>query len=656
MGLLDALQDKGFRNDVADGLRNALNRGLLGGVLGAPVDLATMALRPLGYKVEQPVMGSEWIGQKLQDAGMVSNKRNHLAEMMAGLLDPATMATGAVKAGAGLAMLAGATKGAGRTADALNAAKLAEIRLVESPAFAQLKGQDRQRALDGVRSFAQGKSIPRSSGLLSSFANGEEDIARSMMSNPGYKAAGAIPQADMARAVNQRKVYRAEPATTPGPKASEQEWADWGNQHGVNMTRTPSQPLMSDGQPLVDPRTGRVIEVPGGLDGTFTIPDLFHIKANNFDPNALPQSVHNDLMKKFMRTHTPANPDQVDTFNQLNFALLSPNAPLTQNEFLQARARLTNMDELQALAGRVGEDGLNQTAAQQLGVGAAGNGGMGTLGTADLGNQAMLAKLILDKPEMFTIQPGETMRDVTMRVMNQVPGLGPKTASLGTPWLDLNKANTSAVDLHMIRNNYPRMLNDPDVGDAFRGRMAQLLKTDATPDAILAHPDAERRAIEIIGGTDLSRKYRLKDGSLNNVPSSATPDKLAYEPDSLRDFNPFYSKVVEYVDQSRGANPEIPLFPEQWRLWDGFRGRVEPHEFAHPDFRLLPRQSWSEMQDALTAHKQAGYTQANTPVMQPSDWRKMYYGVTTPEMLGLLAGGSAAAGYGLKASGLLDDQ
>lgn len=123
MGLLDALQDKGFRNDVADGLRNALNRGLLGGVLGAPVDLATMALRPLGYKVEQPVMGSEWIGQKLQDAGMVSNKRNHLAEMMAGLLDPATMATGAVKAGAGLAMLAGATKGAGRTADALNAAK-----------------------------------------------------------------------------------------------------------------------------------------------------------------------------------------------------------------------------------------------------------------------------------------------------------------------------------------------------------------------------------------------------------------------------------------------------------------------------------------------------------------------------------------------------
>jgi len=59
MGLLDALQDKGFRNDVAGGLRNALNRGLLGGVLGAPVDLATMALRPLGYKVEQPVMGSD---------------------------------------------------------------------------------------------------------------------------------------------------------------------------------------------------------------------------------------------------------------------------------------------------------------------------------------------------------------------------------------------------------------------------------------------------------------------------------------------------------------------------------------------------------------------------------------------------------------------
>lgn len=565
------------------------------------------------------------------------------------------------KVAGGIGLLAGAMKsskaGSG-VIDAVNAAKMAEIRLMESAAFQKLKGQDKQRAIDAVRAMADGTQIPRKSGLLSSFANGEEDIVSSMMSSPGYKVAGAVPQADMARAVGQRKVYRAEPATTPGAGASEQEWADWGSKYGVNMTRTPSQPLIdpATGTQIVDKLTGKPIEIPGGLEGKFTLPDMFHIKANNFDPNSLPQSVHNELMKKFMRTHTPANPDQVDMFNQLNFALLSPNAPLTQNEFLQARARLTNMDELQALAGRVGEDGLGKTAAQQLGVGAAGNGGMGVLGTADLGNQAMLAKLILDKPEMFQIQPGETMRDVTMRVMNQVPGLGPKTASLGTPWLDLNRANTSAVDLHMIRNNYQRMLSDPDVGEAFRNRMAALLKTEATPEAILAHPDAEQRAIEVIGGTDMSKKYRLKDGLLNNIPASSTPEKLAYEPESFRDFNPFYNKVVDYVDQSRGATPDIPLFPEQWRLWDGFRGRVEPHEFAHPDFRLLPKQSWTEMQNALTAHKEAGYTQSSNQVMKPSDWRRMYYGASTPEFMGLLGLGAAGVGYGAKQAGFLDGQ
>jgi len=536
--------------------------------------------------------------------------------------------------------------GSGKLADAL-------IKMQESPAFAKLRPLEKQSAVTSLTQSFSGDAIPRTSGNIRSAVGNEEDIGRSLMNLPAFKVSGQIPKSTVDNAVGNRALYRAEPPTTPGAGASEKDWADWGSHYGVNMTRTPNQALLdSSGKPLIDGRTGNPISIPGGLDGTFTIPDLLHIKANNFDPNFLPQDVHNSLMKKFMRTHTPANPDQVDMFNQLNFALLSPNAPLTQNEFLQARARLTNMDELKALAGRVGEPGLSSTAAQQLGVGGAGaSGGMGVLGTADLGNQAMLAKLILDKPEMFQIGPGETMRDVTMRVMNQVPGLGPKTASLGTPWLDLNNANTSAVDLHMIRNNYPRMLTDPDVGEAFTNRMSGLLKVNPDPAAILAHPDAEEKAISVIGGTDVSRKYRLKDGSLNNIPPSATPDRLAYEPESMRDFNPFYSKVVDYVDQSRGANPEIPLFPEQWRLWDRYRQRVEPHEFAHPDFRLLPKQSWTEMQGALQAHKDAGYTQSINPVMNPSDWRSLYYGNATVPMLGMTAAGAAGAAYGLNQYG-----
>jgi hypothetical protein len=505
---------------------------------------------------------------------------------------------------------------------------------------AGLKPSEKDKFVRVYNAMESGDTIPRSTKNVQEVVGDEKDIARSLLTDPTYKQLGQIPIEDIDAALSARKRYRSEPAKTPGKNASEQDWAKWGEAHGVNMTRTPDVSLG-----ITDLTSKREVKIPGGLEGTFTIPDLFHMKAQNINPASLPKDVHDQLMKKFIRTHNIENPDEVDIFNRLNFALLSPNAPLTPNEFLAQRARLVNKEELEALASRVGEQNLAQTAGEQLGVGAAGRGGMGVAGTANLGNQATLAKLILEKPEMFKIQPGETMRDVTMRVMNQVPGLGPKTASLGTPWLDLNKANTSAVDLHMIRNSYKRMLDDPEVGEAFRERMGSLLKTEPTTEAILnVDPKkVEDAAIGIIGGTDLSRMYRLKTGELNKIPASSTPDKLAYEPKSFREFNPFYNKVVDYVDESRGANPVIELFPEQWRKWDIYRQRIEPHEFAHPDFRKLPRQSWSEMADSLSAHKEAGYTQANDPVMKDSDWRKLYYGRVSPEALLPLGAASAGA-------------
>jgi len=508
----------------------------------------------------------------------------------------------------------------------------AELRLVNSEAFGKLKGQEKNQALEAFRAKQDGTGVGRSMKELKAAVGGEEDIARSLMQSPAFKISGVVPKSVIDDAMMTRGRMRAEPATTPGPKASEAEWKDWGAKHGVNMTLTEPKSLG-----VSDLTSKREVKIPGGLEGTFTVPDMFWMKANNIDPASLPKKTHDELMQKLIRTHEVQNPDQVDMFNRLNFALLSPNAPLTPNEFLAQRMRLVNQDELQALAGRVGEPGLSRTAQLQTGVQAAGRGGMGVLGTADLGNQAMLAKLILDKPEMFQMAPGETMRDVTMRVMNQVPGLGPKTASLGTPWLNLEKANTSAVDLHMIRNSYERMLDDPIVGQAFRDRMAGKLKTDATTEAILGKPvkDVEKAAIDVIGGSSLSKTYRTKTGELNDIPGVATPEKLAYEPKQLQDFNPFYKRVVDYVDESRGPNPTIELFPEQWRKWDVYRQRLEPHEFAHPDYRLLPRQSWTEMKDSLTAHKKAGYTQAENPVMAPSDWRELYYG------------GGAAAGSAL---------
>ena len=525
-------------------------------------------------------------------------------------------------------------------AQALTKADKAEARLLKSKEFGALKGQDRDRAIESVRAKAENTGIPRSMEELKLAVGNEEDIARSLMNNPGFKVGQVVPEEAVNRAMMARGQMRMEAPQTPGPNAPEADWAKWGESHGVNMTVTPPQDIG-----ITDLTSKRGVKIPGGFEGTFTIPDLFWMKANNFDPAALPKDLHDQLMQKFIRTHEIQNPDQVDIFNRLNFALLSPNAPLTPNEFLAQRFRLKNVDELQALAGRYGEPNLAQTASTQTGVGSATSGGMGILGTADLSNQAMLAKLVLEKPEMFKIAPGETMRDVTTRVMNQVRGLGPKTASLGTPWLDLNKANTSAVDLHMIRNSYDRMLDDPVVGDAFVKRMSGLLKTEPTAEAIRALPakKVEDAAIQVIGGTDVSRVYRSKTGELNKIPASATPEKLAFEPEKFQEFNPFYNRVVDYVDESRGANPILELFPEQWRKWDVYRQRVEPHEFAHPDYRKLPRQSWTEMQDALTAHKQAGYTQSLNPVMNESDWRKLYYGKADVGLLGMLGAGAGGA-------------
>lgn len=107
-----ALSDPIFRQDVKRGVMDALNRGMVAGGLGAPVDLATMALRPFGYNVEKPVGGSEWIGDKMRQAGMVSDQRNALAEAAAGMLAPTgyadPIATGRAVAGlVGAAQMAG---------------------------------------------------------------------------------------------------------------------------------------------------------------------------------------------------------------------------------------------------------------------------------------------------------------------------------------------------------------------------------------------------------------------------------------------------------------------------------------------------------------------------------------------------------------------
>ncbi len=63
----------------------------LAATVGAPVDLATMAMRPFGYRTpdEQVVGSSEFIGRQMERAGLVSSARSPIQEFLASMAVPA---------------------------------------------------------------------------------------------------------------------------------------------------------------------------------------------------------------------------------------------------------------------------------------------------------------------------------------------------------------------------------------------------------------------------------------------------------------------------------------------------------------------------------------------------------------------------------------
>ena len=72
-------------------------------VMGTPVDLATMALRPMGYDVPAPTGGSDWMIEQAQKYGLLPPSANTgaeaLGDIVGSMVDPAT---GAAKAGTAL--------------------------------------------------------------------------------------------------------------------------------------------------------------------------------------------------------------------------------------------------------------------------------------------------------------------------------------------------------------------------------------------------------------------------------------------------------------------------------------------------------------------------------------------------------------------------
>jgi len=69
--------------DIGTGTTDAINRGAIAKTVGGPVDLAALLLNHAGMDYRKPIGGSEWIGDQMQRMGLVSGRRNRLAEDLA---------------------------------------------------------------------------------------------------------------------------------------------------------------------------------------------------------------------------------------------------------------------------------------------------------------------------------------------------------------------------------------------------------------------------------------------------------------------------------------------------------------------------------------------------------------------------------------------
>jgi hypothetical protein len=127
---------------------DVLNRALVAQTIGAPVDIATMAMRPFGYKTEAPVGGSEWIGKQMEKAGFVTPTRRPVAELLTGL---SPLGVPAARAVAGMAKpVAGFITGK-PVREAAQAAKEAAAGQYEAPiSEAELARQKAARTIEQI--------------------------------------------------------------------------------------------------------------------------------------------------------------------------------------------------------------------------------------------------------------------------------------------------------------------------------------------------------------------------------------------------------------------------------------------------------------------------------------------------------------------------
>jgi len=420
------------------------------------------------------------------------------------------------------------------------------------------------------------------------------------------------------------------------------EIAEFGRMHGVENLGpiTKIQEVKGNGFDLA---------VPGGLEGDFTYSDLIWLKANPIDPSTITDgAIRVALQNKLARAATPGPGSDVDLFNRYMFGMLSPNQPLTPNEFELARLRAHSDDEIDHFASFIdwepGEKveparrkAANDKMAEFFGTQARGKGGLGLKGSADYTNLAEFAKMFRQNPDWWRKSPDEDWFDFVERVQSQGRGLSSKVASFSTVWQDPMTAAISAIDRHMARDFLPALFPTKKARKDFErgvvGRYNDMLRQskEAAPEQLKAlrakgfpPPEAKpvRSFTEVFkqpGGdavfmqrvmSQLSAKeakLKLASGEVNpNIPEQLQNVDWLREPEKVQIVGDAYRRALAENERLAAENG-LHLFNQQWMRWDDIRRRLEPHEVMFPGLEKLPPMNREQLARSREAHAGAGF-------------------------------------------------
>ncbi len=448
-----------------------------------------------------------------------------------------------------------------------------------------------------------------------------------------------------------------QPLMFQGKQPHEFEPADWGafgREHGVKNLGPESNEAFEKSLVPITTKYGKTITVPGGIENTeqpFTYYDLLHLKSQGIDPNDLDPDTHRLIHNRMMTTMSPeGDVSKERMFNQYLMGMISPNNPLTPNQFAVASmmakeggkdieniAKMTPWElETQppSTAQRTVRGPLSANIATQFGLQAANKGGLGAVGSPDYTRISDFAKMMEKDPEFFRFKEGkeggkthaEDWMNFVTKIASQVPGLSAKTGSFATVWQNPKTADISAIDRHMASLLNDSLFANPKEKKEFEKKVVNYFNKDKPKKEqvkgysdVLSAPGGRGAYVEQVMqhvNKHGSAKLRTPSGEIGKgVPEHLRDVNWVQEPKEVVKLSPGYLRALD-ENAADAARNNQGLFANQWMLWDRIRNRIEPHEVMFPGLEKLPRMAQQQLLQSMGEHRKAGYLTSPAQVRQ----------------------------------------